>query len=117
MRLIAATLVSLLLVVLTAFNGSAHAQLVTGDLQFSVVDSLGDPVPGVNAVVTGPMSRASVAGSRTVSASALSLPLAPGKVAVRLNHSAYQPVVFEERSHSVGEDHQSGQDTASATDR
>jgi hypothetical protein len=95
MRLIAATLVSLLLVVLTAFNGRAHAQLVTGDLQFSVVDSLGDPVPGVNAVVTGPNVQGVRGGVTNGLGFCTVLALAPGKVAVRLSHTAYQPVVFE----------------------
>jgi hypothetical protein len=95
MRLIAATLVSLLLVVLTAFNGRAHAQLVTGDLQFSVVDSLGDPVPGVNAVVTGHNVQGVRGGVTNGLGFCTILALALGKVAVRLSHSAYQPIVFE----------------------
>ena len=88
--------VSLLIAFLLTLRGSAPAQQVTGDLQFSVVDSLGDPVPGVNAVVTG----ANVQGMRGGVTNDLGyctiLALAPGKIAVRLSHSAYQPVVVED---------------------
>ncbi len=89
------TLVSLLMVSLFAFHEGAHAQHVTGDLQFSVVDSLGDPVPGVNAVVTGPNIQGVRGGVTNNLGFCNVLALAPGKVAVRLSHSAYQPVVFE----------------------
>ena len=72
-----------------------HAQEVTGDLRFSVRDSLGDPIPGVNAAVTG----ADLQGVRgTVSDGAgrcVILALPPGLISVRLSHPAYHSVVFE----------------------
>jgi hypothetical protein len=90
-----ASLLSLLMVLLLAFPGSVHAQLVTGDLQFSVVDSLGDPVPGVNAVVTGPNVQGARGGVTNDLGLCTVLSLSPGKIVVRLSHTAYQSMVFE----------------------
>jgi hypothetical protein len=83
------------MVLLLDFHGSAHAQLVTGDLQISVVDSLGDPVPGVNAVVTGPSVQGVRGGVTNDLGLCTVLALSPGKVSVRLSHTAYHPAVFE----------------------
>jgi len=69
---------------------------VTGDLRFSVIDSLSDPVPGVNAVVTGPNVQGVRGGVTNDLGFCSVLALAPGKITVRLSHTAYQPVVFEE---------------------
>jgi hypothetical protein len=44
---------SSLLALLFVLHGTVRAQLTTGDLQFRVVDSLAQPIAGVNAVVTG----------------------------------------------------------------
>ena len=75
--------------------GYVHAQEVTGDLRFSVRDSLGESIPGVNAAVTG----AELQGVRgTVSDGAgrcVILALPPGLISVRLSHPAYHSVVFE----------------------
>ena len=90
-----ARLVPLLTVSLLALHGSAHAQLVTGDLQFSVVDSLGDPVPGVNAIVTGPNVQGVRGGATNGLGFCRVLGLAPGKILVRLSHTAYRQVVVE----------------------
>jgi hypothetical protein len=90
-----ATIVALLLVFELAFHENTHAQVVTGDLQFSVVDSLGDPVSGVNAVVTGPNIQG-VRGGVTNSAGICSIhALAPGNITVRASHASFQPVVVE----------------------
>ncbi len=75
---------------------SVNAQSVTGDLQFSVLDSLGEPIAGVNAAVTG----SDLQGIRgTVSdelgrCRVLSLP--PGVVSVLISHTAYQPIVLND---------------------
>ena len=74
---------------------TASAQHVTGDLQFIVTDSLGEPLPGVNAIVTG----SHVQGDRGAASDNLGycnvLALPPGIVTVRLSHAGYQPVVFD----------------------
>lgn len=44
---------SSLLALLFVLPATVRAQLTTGDLQFRVVDSLAQPIGGVNAVVTG----------------------------------------------------------------
>lgn len=90
-----ATIASLVMLFLFTLHQTAHAQFVTGDLQFSVVDSLGDPVPGVNASVTG-LNVQGVRGAVTNNLGFCNvLSLAPGKISIRLSHTAYQPVIFE----------------------
>jgi hypothetical protein len=75
---------------------TTSAQHVTGDLQFRVVDSLGQPVPGVNALVAGP----NMQGARGAVSNDLGyfniLALPPGKVSVHVSHAAYQPAVHED---------------------
>ena len=72
----------------------AIAQHVTGDLQFRVADSLGQPLPGVNVMVTG----SNVQGTRGGVSDDLGyfniFALSPGKVSVQISHAAYQPVVY-----------------------
>jgi hypothetical protein len=71
------------------------SQQTTGELRLSVVDSLGDVVPGVNITVTG----LEVLGARgTVTDNrghGLVLALPPGLVSVRISHAAYIPVVVD----------------------
>jgi hypothetical protein len=88
-----ATIVSFVLQLFSPSHVSVHAQVVTGDLQFSVVDSLGDPVPGVNGVVTGPNTPRVRSGVTDGVAFCKILSLAPGKIHVRLSHTAFQQVV------------------------
>jgi len=90
-----ATIAFLVMLFLFPFHQTAHAQFVTGDLQFRVVDSLGDPVPGVNASVTGPNVQVGRGAVTNNLGFCNVLALAPGKISVRLSHTAYQPVVFE----------------------
>jgi hypothetical protein len=76
-------------------TGSANSQGTTGDLRFSVRDSMGEPIPNVNVSVTGPelqgvRGTASDGGGRCV---LLALP--PGLVSVRLSHQAYQTAECE----------------------
>jgi hypothetical protein len=95
MRPAPATLVSLLMVAFLTSYENAHAQVVTGDLQFSVVDSLGDPIPGVNAAVTGPH----VQGVRGTVSDDLGrcqvIALPPGVVSLRISHPAYRLVLVD----------------------
>ncbi len=92
---VSAFLLSLLLALFPGAGGSAYAQHTTGELQFKVVDSLGNAIPGVNALVTGP----SVLGTRGGVSDPLgyvNIPaLQPGRITVRVSHSAFQGVVFE----------------------
>ena len=73
----------------------ASAQHITGDLHLIVADSLGEPIPGVNVLVTG----SHVQGDRGAASDNLGhcnvLALPPGVVTVRLSHAAYQPIVFK----------------------
>ena len=77
-------------------NDASLAQRVTGDLQLRVADSLGQPLSGVNVLVTGP----NVLGVRGGVSDHLGyfniLGLPPGNVSVRVSHAAYQPVVYED---------------------
>jgi hypothetical protein len=86
----------LLTVLLVDVTGTAYPQDRTGDLQFSVRDSLGEPIPGVNVAVTGE----DVQGvRRTVSDSrgrCVILDLPPGVISVRLSHPAYNPIVIDD---------------------
>ncbi len=59
------------------------------------MDSLGIAIPGVNVVVTGPYVQGSRGGLSDASGHVSILAIQPGKAFVRLSHSAYQPVVFE----------------------
>jgi hypothetical protein len=90
-----ATSVSWLLVCVLAIFENAHSQVVTGDLHFSVVDSSGDPIPGVNVAVTGP----NIQGVRVGTTNGLGLcnvlGLAPGNITVRLSHAFFAQVVCE----------------------
>ncbi len=85
------------------------AQRTTGDLQFAVIDTLGEPVTGVNAVVTGKNVQG-VRGTSTDNRGIGIIPgLPPGVVSLRLSHTAYQSVVVEDvliqlgKTTSVGE--------------
>jgi Carboxypeptidase regulatory-like domain len=76
-------------------RGSIHAQGVTGELRLSVRDSLGEPIPGVNVIVAGAALQGSRGGSTDRNGHCVVLALPPGLVAVRLSHSAFQPIVLE----------------------
>jgi hypothetical protein len=84
------------LLLISLLQHPAIAQHITGDLQFSVFDSLGQPVPGVNAIITGP----NVQGVRGAVSDNLGhcvvLALSPGKISVRLSHTAYRPVIVDD---------------------
>jgi hypothetical protein len=76
-------------------TGNANSQETTGDLRFSVRDSLGVPIPSVNVSVTGPELQG-VRGTVTDGAGrCVLLALPPGLVTVRLSHQAYQTTVCE----------------------
>ncbi len=88
-------LLSLIICMLSLTLETAPAQEVTGGLQFSVRDSLGEPIPGVNVAVTGN----EVQGVRgTVSddrGRCVILALPPGVISVRISHPAYIPIVVD----------------------
>ncbi len=81
--------------VLSVMQEGVHAQNLTGALQFTVRDSLGDPIPGVNAAVTGEELqgvRGTVSDDR---GRCVVLALSPGVVSVRVSHPAYLPIVVD----------------------
>ena len=85
----------ILFAVLIAGYAEAFSQRVTGGLQFSVSDSVGEPLAGAIASVTGP----DVQGARTGASDRLGrcvIPaLPPGIVTLRLSHLGYRPAVIE----------------------
>jgi carboxypeptidase family protein len=85
-----------LLLLIFFLQHTATAQRITGDLQFRVVDSVGHPVTGVNAIVTGPQVQGVRGGVTDELGYFNILALPPGKVSVRVSHAAFQPVVFED---------------------
>jgi hypothetical protein len=87
--------VSLLAVSLLVFHGGARAQQMTGDLQFRVVDSLGNPITGVNITITGSYLQGVRGGVSDALGYVNILALQPGRGSVKVSHSAYQPVSFE----------------------
>ncbi|HUI63923.1 MAG TPA: TonB-dependent receptor, partial [Bacteroidota bacterium] len=95
-RIICVPSFSLLFGLLLSAHNDGLAQRTTGGLQFFVTDTLDEPIPGVNAVVTG----RSVQGVRGASSDDRGMgvvpDLPPGTVSVRLSHTAYQTVVFED---------------------
>lgn len=82
-------------VLLLFLRAAAGAQDLTGILQLSVRDSVGEPIPGASAAVTG----RDVQGIRgTVSddrGRCVILALPPGIVAIRISHPAYGPILVE----------------------
>ncbi len=88
-------LLVLTLLVLLLAHSSACAQHTTGDLQFRVVDSLGNAISGVNVKVTGPQVQGVRGGVSDGFGYFNILALLPGRVSVEVSHSAYQPVIFE----------------------
>lgn len=85
----------ILLTLILVIRCSVDAQYVTGDLQLRLVDSLGQPIPSANVIVTGPNLQG-VRGNVTDNlGNCAMLAISPGKVSVRLSHAAYQPAVIE----------------------
>jgi hypothetical protein len=74
---------------------AVSAQHITGDLQFRVLDSLEEPVPGVNALVVGPQVQGSRGGVSDELGYFHILALPPGRISVRISHAAFQPVIVE----------------------
>jgi hypothetical protein len=86
----------LLLTLLLAPRNHLSAQDLTGGLQFTVRDSLGEAIPAVNATVTGDELqgvRGTVSDDR---GRCVILALPPGVVSVRISHPAYVTVLVEE---------------------
>ena len=75
---------------------TARAQSTTGDLQFIVTDTLGEPVPGVNAIVTGIHLQGSRGASGDNRGFCNLLALPPGTVSLRVSHTAYQSVIVND---------------------
>jgi hypothetical protein len=86
-----ATIVSLIMVFFFPPHESAQAQVVTGDLRLSVVDSVGESVPGIIVAVTGPNIQGVRGGYTNDLGLCIILALAPGKISVRLSHTLFQP--------------------------
>ena len=85
-----------LLLLIFFLQHPTSAQHITGDLQFRVLDSLGQPVPGVNALVTGNQVQGVRGGVSDDLGYVNILVLQPGRVSVEVSHSAYQPVIFQD---------------------
>jgi hypothetical protein len=87
--------ISITFVVLLLTHFTVRAQHTTGDLQFRVVDSLGNAISGANAIVTGPQVQGVRGGTSDELGYVNILAIQPGSVSVKISHSAFQPVVFE----------------------
>ncbi len=93
-----------------------YAQEVTGSLQFTVVDSLGEPVPSVTATVTG----VDLQGTRgTVSdeggrCTILALP--PGVISLRIEPPGVPPCRFRRRPHPAWQNDESWRDLHAPAD-
>jgi hypothetical protein len=70
-----------------------QVQQVTGDLQVSIVDSLGEPVPCVNVVLSGTRVQGVRGGVSDVRGRCTLLALPPGTVSIRVSHAAHQSVI------------------------
>lgn len=86
----------LLLVLLLLLDATAHAQQTTGNLQFRVTDSLGQPIAGVNVAVTAVSVQGARGGASDNEGNCIILNLPPGKITVRLSHASYQPISLQE---------------------
>ncbi len=83
-------------ITLFLIHGGVYAQDLTGGVQFAVMDSTGEPIPGVNAAVTGKEVQGIRGTASDDRGRCVLLALPPGVVSVRISHPAYVPIVVDD---------------------